>query len=59
MKYLKKFSTLFITLIVQIKSGTYKENLKITKNLNIIGNNLKDTIIDGNQKNRCLYIRGQ
>jgi hypothetical protein len=41
---------------IQVKSGTYKENLKITKNINIIGNNLKDTIIDGNQKSLCLYV---
>ncbi|MDD3984422.1 MAG: pectinesterase family protein [Methanobacterium sp.] len=41
---------------IKIESGTYKENLKINKNIKIIGHNQKDTIIDGTQKSYCIYI---
>ena len=41
---------------VKVAKGTYKENIKIAKDIHLIGNSQKDTIIDGNQKSSCLYI---
>jgi hypothetical protein len=41
---------------VKVSSGKYRENIKIKKNINLIGNSQKDTIIDGNQKGCCVYI---
>lgn len=42
--------------IIKIAPGTYKENIKINKSIQIIGNNLSTTIINGNQKTSCIKI---
>ena len=44
------------TLLIQ--TGTYGENLDITKNINLIGAGISSTIIDGQQNNRCINIGG-
>lgn len=36
--------------------GTYNENIKIYKDINLVGYDQKDTIIDGQQKGPCLTI---
>ena len=41
---------------VYIKSGTYHENLKINKNMSLIGIKGRSVIIDGDFKDSCIII---
>lgn len=43
---------------IQIAKGTYKENLKISKNITLNGNNQKDTIIDGQEYCCAIILKG-
>jgi predicted outer membrane repeat protein len=43
---------------IQIAKGTYKENLKIRKNITLNGNNQKDTIIDGQGYCCAIILKG-
>lgn len=42
--------------VVNVASGTYTENLKITKNVNLVGAGSSTTTIDGNNKDSCIQI---
>lgn len=41
---------------VHVKPGIYKENIDICKNVELIGENKENTIIDGKQINHCIKI---
>jgi hypothetical protein len=41
---------------IQVAKGTYRENLKINKNITLKGNNQKDTIIHGQEKASCISV---
>lgn len=42
--------------VVNVASGTYTENLKITKNVTLVGAGSSTTTIDGNNKDSCIQI---
>jgi predicted outer membrane repeat protein len=42
--------------VIKVTSGTYKENIRISKSIELIGENRNTTIIDGNQQNSCITI---
>ncbi|MBI5458130.1 pectinesterase family protein [Methanobacterium sp.] len=42
--------------VVNVASGTYTENLKITKNVTLVGAGSSTTNIDGNNKGSCIQI---
>lgn len=44
--------------IIRVFSGTYRENLNISKSLTIIGNSSSDTIIDGTRNGSTVTING-
>jgi hypothetical protein len=41
---------------IKVAHGTYKENLRIGKDIIIMGNNTKNTVIDGCYKNSTVYV---
>jgi hypothetical protein len=41
---------------IKVANGTYKENLRINKDIIIIGNNCKNTVIDGCNKNSTVHV---
>jgi len=42
--------------VVNVASGTYTENLKITKNVSLVGAGSSTTTIDGNNMDSCIQI---
>nr|WP_319372355.1 hypothetical protein [uncultured Methanobacterium sp.] len=42
--------------VVNVASGTYTENIKITKNVNLVGAGSSTTNIDGDNKGSCIQI---
>lgn len=45
--------------IISIASGTYNENIQITKDLTIIGNSKDNTVIDGDGNSHVIKILGE
>lgn len=42
---------------VMVAPGVYFENLVVNKNVKLIGNNSKNTVINGNSKGSCVWIK--
>jgi hypothetical protein len=42
---------------IKVAQGTYNENIVINKNINIIGFSSKNTVINGNNRNRCIIVQ--
>ena len=45
--------------IIKVAPGTYNENIIINKNIKLIGFSSKNTVINGNNKNRCILVQSK